>query len=298
MNSIKPRVLIACTPKSGSTFLVNLLSQALSVPIVSLVPSYGGREQEICNELAKKAPENGFIAQHHVQFNENTEKVIIDNNIKVVLLTRNIFDSLVSLREHLINESTIGPLVHLDNGFLAKSAAEQFNLLSDFAAPWYLNFIASWDKYPSKHTLLYNELFADLETNVHETCDFISSSPTTKDKILNAIKVATNSFNRLNKGTSGRGAVLPEESVDHIHRLAKHFSHKDFKHIGINLQQSYFLKNNQITEEYEINFIKEKLDKLTGEKQQLINKLNEMQSFINKQQAHINKQQAYIDGLQ
>src|ERR1700735_4223003 len=66
--SAKPvHILIACMPKSGSTFLSDVIGQCPDFRRAVLTPSAGRREQEIDEQLLRRLDRVSFVAQHHVR---------------------------------------------------------------------------------------------------------------------------------------------------------------------------------------------------------------------------------------
>lgn len=100
--------LLACMPKSGSTWLCNILAELPDFRITHMVPHYGAREQEVCGDTIDKNLQNicsfHVISQHHVKYNVNTRHCCIQYCIKPVVLLRGIADNLVSLVDHWRNE--------------------------------------------------------------------------------------------------------------------------------------------------------------------------------------------------
>lgn len=90
------RVVVAALPKSGSTFLTELLARLPGMRTAYPVPGYDRREQELCAEslrqevhntrfmrqlwrrqaLAGAAPPRGFVAQLHLRHSEPTAALL------------------------------------------------------------------------------------------------------------------------------------------------------------------------------------------------------------------------------
>jgi len=91
------KILLACFPKSDG------------FSKIPLVPSYGSREQELDIRGLYKYRNINFVAQHHVRYSMYLEELLQQYNVKPVILVRNIYDCIVSLADHLRNESLINP---------------------------------------------------------------------------------------------------------------------------------------------------------------------------------------------
>ena len=102
--------LLACMPKSGSTWVQAVFSRLPRSVSLQLVPVYGAREQEIdskfiVNYRLWKYRKFNTISQHHVKYNINTRNALVRHNIRPIVLTRDIRDNLVSLVDHWRSES-------------------------------------------------------------------------------------------------------------------------------------------------------------------------------------------------
>ena len=97
--------LLACMPKSGSTWVQAVFSRLPRSISLQLVPNYGAREQEIdskfvINYRLWKYRKFNTISQHHVKYNINTRNALLRHGIRPIVLTRDIRDNLVSLVDH------------------------------------------------------------------------------------------------------------------------------------------------------------------------------------------------------
>ena len=94
-------VLIACMPKSGSTFLADVISQCPGFRRAILTPSAGRREQEIDEQLLRKHGKVSYVAQHHVRNSEWTSEMCRTYGVTPIVLVRSLQDVVVSLRDHM-----------------------------------------------------------------------------------------------------------------------------------------------------------------------------------------------------
>ena len=223
------RVLVACMPKSGSTFLVNALTSMPGMRRRPLVPAHQRREQEICAlELLKmeqqigrarrKAKDDdgqeqlfrGYVAQKHVRYTAHLEELITSFGLRPVVLQRNIFDVVPSLRDHLKNENVAFPMAFAEDGMRDWPDARIDAFLVDLAIPWYFNFFVSWSQRPDVLRVRYEDLMADKPGALATVCDYLELD-VSDDDIAAALGAAAEGGSRFNKGVSGRGEALPEE---------------------------------------------------------------------------------------
>lgn len=216
-----PKILVACHPKSGSTYLSTSLHEVLNLKRSYLQES--AEVQELSSERVSKALSGGFVGQSHVLPTKNTLKIIKNNNMSVVILQRSISDCLVSLRDMYYQKvlrqegvwqgAFVSQLGIFGPAFCTLSNEEQMDYIINCAAPWYARFSAAWadPRIVSDIELIhvrYETLFADFESHFAELIhrmglgDRRASDSSLPDTKVDAEKL------RFNVGRSGRGAEV------------------------------------------------------------------------------------------
>jgi hypothetical protein len=230
------RLLLACFPRSGSTFLASILAHLPGFQKVSLVPGYGRREQELALELLLAAHQStgNYVAQHHVRYSDQTAHLLAAFGLQPIVLVRNIFDVVVSVRDHLKTGATVIAQGFVPPDLPFKPDEEIDRFIADLLVPWYLNFFASWAGCPDCIQVTYEALIADPAATVALLQNRIGLTATDAD-IANAIAVARGNpaSTRLNVGIAGRGKELSPHVARRIRALAGHYSDTDFAAIGI-----------------------------------------------------------------
>lgn len=246
------RFLIACMPKSGSTFLSAILAQLPGMRREHLVPGYERREQELCpqrlNEAAKRTatlrqywrhrnlpPREcpcGYVAQHHVRYSSTTAIFIKNHNLKTVVLVRDIFDVIPSLYDHIINERPYMSMAFVDDHFHQFNKEQAYEFLVEFAIPWYFNFYVSWTHAPDCLFISYDEVMRDAVGSItHIYRHFkLDVDPVS---VADALKKTENINTRKNKGVAGRGTSLPFDIRNKIEHYASFYRNVDFSLIGL-----------------------------------------------------------------
>ena len=174
LERISPRrkhVWLVAPPKSGSTWLTILLKQLLGWPMVPLVNGYERREQEVQLLPLLQFPDIDILSPHqHCRASEPTIDFIKRFNVRAIVSTRNVFDSVVSMREHLLAESLAMSMAYVDEKFLGWPESRQSDFIIEMFTPWYLSFYASWfsvDPDTQSHLLFVS--YEDLATRTEET---------------------------------------------------------------------------------------------------------------------------------
>jgi hypothetical protein len=97
------RILLACAPKSGSSFLSAIFENLPDFHRSRLMSLSERREQELCPVMLERAVEleGSFVAQQHIRYSLMTNYYIKKYRLKPVVQVRSIFDLIVSFRDHI-----------------------------------------------------------------------------------------------------------------------------------------------------------------------------------------------------
>lgn len=245
-------VLVACMPKSGSTFLSAALAAMPGFRREHLVPSYGRREQELSDaeiqrafattQVLRKVFDQGqlssphrpraWVAQHHVKHTFETQKLLERYQIVPVCLVRNIFDIIVSLRDHVVNDSPLTAAAYIDESMIAWEPERMYEFLVDLAVPWYVHFYVSWARVEQKVLLTYESLIDDPHRELRRILKH-GRLPWNDDAIAAALDVAADGNVRKNVGRTGRGQVIEPHLRARVGKIRRYYPDVDFAPIGI-----------------------------------------------------------------
>ena len=107
-----PSILIACMPRSGSTYLSNLLAAVTGYPRHPLVYTFYRNEQDLYLPALMKALTIPTVTQQHLRATGPTLELIDIFNLRPIVLVRNLFDVVVSYFDHLHQESLLVPAAY------------------------------------------------------------------------------------------------------------------------------------------------------------------------------------------
>ncbi len=173
-------------------------------------------------------------------------------------MTRNVPDSLISIREELLSHDSaltdggywqsfsdyayILPFLGkpVADKFRAMAAEEQLDVLIDYFLPWYFSFITSWSDFDKNSDadlcwVDYDEVLNDDKAAVKKVCAHLGKSIDDETIIAAIKKVKEASSFQYNIGESGRGAAAFSKSqlstiknkadlfLSHDHRLIDKF---------------------------------------------------------------------------
>lgn len=226
------RILLACMPKSGSTFLSNAVARLPGFRKIALTRHYNRVEQEISFSLALRKYKYSYICQQHVRYNACTTEAIETFDLTPVVLVRNIYDCVASVRDHLRSESIETPMAYLLESHLALEDAELETLIVDLLVPWYVNFYVSWMHCPNAMWLTYEDVVANPARAIAAILEQAGAEADDVE-ITRSLSAVDPSADRKNAGRAGRGQELREESKASIRRYREFYPEIDFSRIGL-----------------------------------------------------------------
>ncbi len=232
-------VFVTCAPKSGSTFLKNVLLGVTGFR--SFFPIYASlqNEQELDLPHFVKFGNVNTVTQQHARASEANIQMMQAFGVKPIVLVRNIFDTAVSLLDFYTKGYTFSTFFEKEE-FLAFDENKKIDLLIEYVLPWYFQFVASWQKAELEKRLVmkwitYEQMIADKPAMVEQVLDFYGIKAD-RGRIVEIISLTENDGekNRFNKGVSGRGkVVLSDPQKERISHLARYFPSADFSILGL-----------------------------------------------------------------
>ncbi|MDQ0454299.1 hypothetical protein [Rhizobium paknamense] len=233
----QPNILVACAPKSASTFITAALIDALKLlpaslatptlsPFSSSMLGANLRSQETDELALLRHGLNGlgYVAQHHIRCTPYLAHQMALYNIRPIVTIRNFFDTLVSLDDmylqwHAGNRAI--PTNFFDDGLPAHYAQmpfeERLDMLVSAQAVWYAQFLLSWQM--CEKINLVKPLWVSYETDflgdkaalAARIATFIGGNQGDAEKIAAAlVDKRDGDRKRINRGVAGRGADVPQ----------------------------------------------------------------------------------------
>jgi hypothetical protein len=237
-----PYVFVACMPRTGSTFLTETLCELTGFRRVELTDVYAENEQELDVPRLLDAYAYGSVTQQHVVANARTVKLLRDFGIRPVVLVRDIFDVVISVRHFLLTEGCgkWPTFFTTDERFRRLDEAAQYEQIVELGLPWYFDFFVSWADVAKRGTLetlllTYDAVASDWADALGRVATFydLDTSPPAIEAALARTTPRASSL-RFNQGTPGRGrAALPRGTADRIRRYTRFYPDVDFTAIGL-----------------------------------------------------------------
>lgn len=222
-------VLVACQPKSASTFTTHVLSGLPGCRDVRLVPGYDRREQELSEARIKRyrfRTSRFLISQAHVRKSGPTDLLLARYGFRVVVLVRDPFDTVASLRDHIRNESGRFPFAYFSEAHAKMSDTELELAIARLVMPWVLNFRLSWAGQADALCVSYEEIAADPIAAMTKIASF-AGIPASSADIEALCRDGRSTKSRFNVGTVGRGQSISADARRAINDLARTYPKSD-----------------------------------------------------------------------
>ena len=234
-------IFLACMPKSGSTFMANAISELTGYRRVPLAYAYERNDQNLYLPKLIDSYSFGTVGHLHVRATDSNIQLMNMFSIRPVILVRNIFDIVVSIRDHLFQESFEFPSFYCNEKFGELSEKQQFDCIIEQGLPWYFNFYVSWYVATLSGNietlwLTFEDTVSDWKEALNNVARFHGIKKTDQEieKALEQTKKKKRKVIRLNKGKVGRGSTaLTNGQKKKIVSLSRFYPWVDFSKIGI-----------------------------------------------------------------
>ena len=176
-----------------------------------------------------------YVAQVHVKYNENTKCTIGQFGITPVVMVRNIFDCVVSFRDHLRREAHPWPFARFSEEHLALPDSELESMIAHLVIPWYIDFYVSWQACPNALWVVYRDMIQDVEGTLLRIGEHAGLRLARPD--IQRIVSEVNPYEaRKNIGVTGRGEGLTDETKTLLATYRRFYPEVNFSLIGMDEQ--------------------------------------------------------------
>jgi Sulfotransferase domain len=232
-------MFIACVPKSASTFLKNVLVRLTGYKDLFDVYAALQNEHELDMPILAKFGNVNTVTQQHCRASDANLHLMQAFQINPVVLVRNIYDSVISQLDFYNSGFTISTYFSTAD-FQRFTDEQRIDLIIDNVVPWYLQFVASWQRAEAEgrvavHWLAYENMILDKPQTIAEILRFYGLEADVQAIRQTIAAVETNTRrNRFNKGVAGRGELLLSAAQkQRIGALARHYPSTDFSLLGL-----------------------------------------------------------------
>lgn len=231
-------VLIACMPKSGSTFLKETLCGLTGWPDTFLSYAYLQNEQEIYLPYLQRAASSNTVTQQHCRATGPNTQILQAFGIRPVILVRRLDDIVLSLSDFYDGGATVNTFYRDVWPTLDQSG--KYDLIIDHVMPWYASFYASWERVARLKKLdclfvTYEEMIADKPAMVAAIADYLQLGKTAEECAAAVQAVDGDAEKtRFNKGRAGRGAAaLDNDQKARLRKLLGIYGEVNLDRIGL-----------------------------------------------------------------
>lgn len=242
----KKLIVVAAMPRSGSTFLANVLTKMSGFPYARLCYAYSSNEHDLYPPALCFMNNIGCVSQLHIKGTPHNVNIMNVFRIKPIILVRNIYDIVPSLLRDL-REKQQKP--DLETGFHGYSflwqnmdtknlSDEQMtDLIIDLVLPWYVNFFVSWqdmcnNKYIKALWVTYEDLMENKSLKMKEIFDFLGVKSSVSGDALDT--VLNTEYSTFGSGKSGKGySFLSKAQRVRVKNLFSYYKTTDLKMLGI-----------------------------------------------------------------
>ncbi len=180
-------------------------------------------------------PLGGFMFQCHAKASPGNLPILQRHNIRPIIVTRNIFDSLVSVQKRFDEATETGWLGNPMQGWKALPDRQKWRWLAYNVSPWMISFYVSWFKADiEKLFVSYEDHFRDQVSGIRRILDHtgISELGSVSDEDIKSVTGRMDG-NFSGSGISGRGKrEVPAEWQDMIRDQARAWGSENWKHLA------------------------------------------------------------------
>jgi hypothetical protein len=229
-------VVIACMPKSGSTFLTEALVAATGFHRYLLNTRGYDNERTIDRAAIPMFTARDTVSQEHMRATRANIAWLRELEVRPVVLVRNVFDAIVSARDHAVAESVSGPAAHVPPDFATWPAEAQHWFIVRMGVPWMLSLVASWRD--AEHELptmwlTWDEMTSDPVGAVRRVLAH-AGIEVAGDLAERVARVRRDERVRFNRGVAGRGMTeLTPAQIGAVREIAESFDGYDLGPIGL-----------------------------------------------------------------
>lgn len=234
----KKNIYISCFPKSGSSYVTRTLSNLTKTKIHRVNYQFLQNEQEIyLPSLIDANLFKRFLTQQHTRATDPNIKLLNNYKIKPIILVRNIYDIVISLRDYILVAPKM-PMAYVTEDIRRLTEVEQYDFVIDHMLPWYFNFYVSWYKAESENKIeflwtSYEKMLEDKFSFFREILEFLSFK-ISDNKIMEEMNNIDKKNDKFNRGLKGRGdKLLSKNQKEKIIQFSKYYNSVDFSLIGI-----------------------------------------------------------------
>jgi hypothetical protein len=238
VDTFAPSYLLVALPKSSSTFCTRVLAGLLRAEVYKDIVV---QDRFTPKDLQVGAIVNGrdrvTVSQVHLVATGANLRILKHFKIPAVILLRNLFDVVVSMRDHMNGNEYFSSIL-IPNRYSSLNESDKIDYIIDTAVPWMVTFYVSWVQALERgdvrtEFVFYEDMIGDPVPFFQKSCQCLGISTSAADIEAALDRVEKSATTRFNVGKSGRGvSELTALQIARIRRHADYYPGIDFRPMG------------------------------------------------------------------
>ena len=239
VDAFAPSYLLVALPKSSSTFCTQVLARLLQSEVykdIVVQDRFTPKDLQVASIVNRR--DRVTVSQVHLVATGANLRILKNFRIPAVILLRNLFDIVVSLRDHMkVNEFFSSILI--PNRYLSLSESDKVDYIIDTAVPWMVTFYVSWVQALERGDIksefvFYEDMISGPVPFFQKSCQCLGVTTSAADIRAALDQVEKSATTRFNVGKAGRGASeLTANQIALIQRHADYYPGIDFRPLGL-----------------------------------------------------------------
>lgn len=212
------RIVIASPMKCASTYVAAAVADYVGADVPQVEYDWLA-EQNLTYELRTQLKGRAFVLSLHMRPHHGNLVAARDDDVRTVLLWRNLADTIVSFDEHVPRYGGHNPLFFLeDEPFLAMPQQERYRFLIDMMVPWSTGFFLHWSRVLGVAPFNPYELLVT-DPRAYFSQLLVHAGAALDEARLRGTLAFEPAFSRYNVGIAGRSAQrFSDETKRHLER--------------------------------------------------------------------------------
>jgi len=223
-------MFLAYSPKSASSFFLNVLKELSGYSLSDLSWGYSQNEQNLHLSQFIKFSESPHITKLSLKATDVNLLLLRCFALKPVVISRSVSDSIISFCDHCNTRTAAWPQFSAPTHFLNFSREKQLDILIDHFVPWHIDFLESWGQASASLgyeplVLSYDDITKNTKQAVQKVSEYydIPMNYSDFEQVIHDSKSAKHLFN---KGEAGRGKRnLTTAQMERLQSFFKHYPH-------------------------------------------------------------------------
>ena len=234
-----PSYILVALPKSSSTYCTRALAATLGADVYKDIVTqdrFTPKDLSVPGIIAMR--DHATVSQVHLVASGANLRIIRNFALPIVILLRNVFDVVVSLRDHMKTNPYFSSIL-IPNNYAAVSEADRLDYIIDTAVPWMMTFYTSWMQALARGDVTagffyYEDMVRDPVRFFSRMCGGFGVTVSAEHVDATIAHVEKSAETRFNVGVPGRGqAELSAVQITKIRRQADYYPGIDFSPLGL-----------------------------------------------------------------